>query len=455
MLYYFLKFILNITIRFYYKNIKLNGLELLPIDKPVLLASNHSSAFMDAIVMALLSKRKMHFLARSDVFNTPLKTWILSQFNIMPIYRIQEGADKLHRNAETFEKCHKLLNKNACIVIFPEGICLRDRKLQKLKKGLARIAFGSVEIGDYKLDLKIVPVGINYSKPNKHSGDLLINFGQPINVLDYLEEYKADKTKAIIRLTADTEAAMAREIIIIEKYEDETLMENLEELLGHHMNNGNYFSVNKTHQFKKDLAEKVNALTFDKELKETITNKSSSLFQRIKANKVLPAFINYENTQKNIAAKLFSKILLLTTLFPIFVIGAILNYIPYRISYIISKKTVRHIEFFASVNFTVGSFIFLIFYIILTIVIYTNFGITKAMIVLLLGPIFGLIAINYRSLFYELVGEWKVTTHREKFSGKLSQKIELLKLVQSFDAQKVKLSIIEKEINSEFKTKNA
>lgn len=67
------------------------------------------------------------------------------------------------KNDETFEKCSTMLEQNKAIIIFSEGLCIQERQLRKLKKGSARIAFGSEEKNNFNLDLMIVPVGVNFS----------------------------------------------------------------------------------------------------------------------------------------------------------------------------------------------------------------------------------------------------------------------------------------------------
>jgi glycerol-3-phosphate O-acyltransferase / dihydroxyacetone phosphate acyltransferase len=225
-----LKIILKTAVRAYYRRIDLKGLERIPGGKPVVLACNHPNAFMDAIVVAVFLERPPYFLARSDAFNTPLKNWLLSKLNLMPIYRIQEGADQLHKNTETFQKCASLLSKNATILMFPEGVCVQERRLRKLRKGLGRIVFGAEEVSSFQLNSCIVPLGINYTRPSKFNGDLVIKAGKAIEVADFIEDYKTDKARAMNSFTSKVEKEMARQVVIIPDLEDDELMGLIDQL---------------------------------------------------------------------------------------------------------------------------------------------------------------------------------------------------------------------------------
>src|SRR5664280_2945082 len=61
----------------------------------------------------------------------------------------------------TFSGIYEILRKNGNLIMFSEGICVPEKRLQKLRKGTARVAFGAEE--KFGVDVNIVPVGINYT----------------------------------------------------------------------------------------------------------------------------------------------------------------------------------------------------------------------------------------------------------------------------------------------------
>jgi 1-acyl-sn-glycerol-3-phosphate acyltransferase len=159
---------LRFWLRIHFRRIFLSNVSVIPAKGPAILACNHPNSFLDAIVVALLIKRPIHFLARSDVFRKPVARWILSQLHLIPIYRLQEGSENLEKNKDTFKRCSEILAKGGVILIFSEGNCILEKRLRPLKKGTARIAFTAEALSNWNLNIRIIPVGINYTHPTEN-----------------------------------------------------------------------------------------------------------------------------------------------------------------------------------------------------------------------------------------------------------------------------------------------
>src|SRR5688572_32022725 len=117
MIHRFLRFSLKLIFWIYYRKVDITGVENIPASGPVILACNHPNSFLDALLVGVYTKRRIYFLARSDVFNTPFKRWLLEQASVLPVYRLQEGMENLDKNKETFSKCFEILDQNALILI--------------------------------------------------------------------------------------------------------------------------------------------------------------------------------------------------------------------------------------------------------------------------------------------------------------------------------------------------
>ena len=100
----------------------------------------------------------------------------LHSLNILPVYRISEGAENLNTNYETFAKCRDIFRENGIVLIFSEGLCINEWKLRSLKKGTARLAFSSWQDG---INLTVLPVGINYNSFKSFGKNVHLNFGTP------------------------------------------------------------------------------------------------------------------------------------------------------------------------------------------------------------------------------------------------------------------------------------
>lgn len=148
------------------------------MDGPLLLAANHPNSFLDAIILDILFAQPIWSLARGDVFKKPLYTKLLTKLKILPVYRTSEGVENLETNYTTFDSCKEIFRRNGIVLMFSEGKCVNEWHLRPLKKGTARLAINSWQEG---IELKVLPVGINYSSFKRFGKNIFINFGTIIS----------------------------------------------------------------------------------------------------------------------------------------------------------------------------------------------------------------------------------------------------------------------------------
>lgn len=148
---------------------------------PLLIAANHPNSFLDAVIVSTLFNRPVYSLARGDAFAGKFFTKILHSCNMLPVYRISEGAENLENNYTTFTACKKLFEENKIVLIFSEGSCVNEWKLRPLKKGTARLAMNAWKEG---IPLQVLPLGINYSSFRFYGKNVHLNFGSFISKKD-------------------------------------------------------------------------------------------------------------------------------------------------------------------------------------------------------------------------------------------------------------------------------
>lgn len=112
---------------------------LLNTSGPLLIIANHPNSFLDAIIIGSRYNRRIHFLARGDVFTKTHHRFFLKLLNMIPVYRLREGKGFLHLNEYAFIESARLLKNNESVLIFIEGTCLNTNELQPFKKGTTRI----------------------------------------------------------------------------------------------------------------------------------------------------------------------------------------------------------------------------------------------------------------------------------------------------------------------------
>jgi 1-acyl-sn-glycerol-3-phosphate acyltransferase len=136
---YILKLFIRAALWIFCTEVNVNNRSLLKTKGPLLIIANHPNSFLDAIIIGAQYKRRIHFLARGDVFTKKHHRFLLGLLNMIPVYRQREGKQYLHLNEYAFNKSAELLEKQEAVLIFIEGICVNKNEIQPFKKGTSRI----------------------------------------------------------------------------------------------------------------------------------------------------------------------------------------------------------------------------------------------------------------------------------------------------------------------------
>jgi 1-acyl-sn-glycerol-3-phosphate acyltransferase len=109
--------------------------ELVPQSGPVILAPNHFS-FMDHFFSGAALRRKVQFMAKSQMFTRPLQ-FVFTHGGVFPV---QRGT----RDDEAFITAHTVLERGATLCMYCEGGRSRTGDLaEKPKPGIGRLALES------------------------------------------------------------------------------------------------------------------------------------------------------------------------------------------------------------------------------------------------------------------------------------------------------------------------
>jgi 1-acyl-sn-glycerol-3-phosphate acyltransferase len=145
--------------------------EKVPQSGPVILAPNHFS-FMDHFFLGVFIRRKVRFMAKSQLFKPPLQ-WVGYHGGVFPVRR---GV----RDEEAFITAHSILSRGGCVAMYPEAGRSRTGKLaEKPKPGIGRLAlesgapvvpvaiFGSSHVRNWK-KLQFPKVTVQYGDPIRY-----------------------------------------------------------------------------------------------------------------------------------------------------------------------------------------------------------------------------------------------------------------------------------------------
>jgi 1-acyl-sn-glycerol-3-phosphate acyltransferase len=146
------------------------GVENVPKAGPLVLAPNHFSQ-MDHFFTGLYLRRKIRFMAKSQLFGPPVLTYIYKHGGVFPIRR---G----HRDEEAFKTAFTILEQGGMLLVYAEGGRSRSGELGEVKPGIGRIALES--------GAPVVPVAIYGSAKVRRWKRLrfprvTVQFGEPLS----------------------------------------------------------------------------------------------------------------------------------------------------------------------------------------------------------------------------------------------------------------------------------
>jgi 1-acyl-sn-glycerol-3-phosphate acyltransferase len=194
----------KIGLFFTHKKIEVYGTENIPKEGAIIFIGNHQNALLDAILIPTTTSRNIHFLTRASAFKTKIADKILRSLNMIPVYRLRDGKDSMNKNIAIFEQCFEILKAKKAIQIFAEGEHHNFRSLLPLKKGFARIILGTLQ--KYPdLEIKIVPVGINYDSHLNFPSSVSVYYGKPILANPYFDIENPDTSYKDIKVKVASE----------------------------------------------------------------------------------------------------------------------------------------------------------------------------------------------------------------------------------------------------------
>jgi 1-acyl-sn-glycerol-3-phosphate acyltransferase len=145
------------------------GAENVPTVGPVILAPNHFSQW-DHFFSGVFIRRRVRFMAKSQLFSNPLIEFIFRHGGVFPVRR---G----HHDEEAFKTAFTILDRGGCILMYPEGGRSRTGGLGEPRPGVGRLA---LERG-----MPVIPVAIHGSSGVRRWRKLrfpkvTIQYGEPM-----------------------------------------------------------------------------------------------------------------------------------------------------------------------------------------------------------------------------------------------------------------------------------
>jgi len=222
--YKIIRLYVKLGLRSYFQKTQVFGLENIPKNQPILFVGNHRNGLIDPIMVATTNPNIHLFLTRASAFKNKIADILLRSINMIPIYRIRDGLDRIEKNQAIFEACHREFEKKGTVLIFPEGNHGLPRRVRQLTKGFARIAFGYFDSFP-NANLFIVPVGLNYSNMQEKGSAVAVYYGKPISVRNYYNPN--DEKKAIDSIKEKVSNSLKELTTQIDDLENHTKIERV------------------------------------------------------------------------------------------------------------------------------------------------------------------------------------------------------------------------------------
>jgi 1-acyl-sn-glycerol-3-phosphate acyltransferase len=155
----------------------------IPADGPAIIAPNHFS-FLDHFFVAVYLRRKVQFMAKSQLFKPPLEI----VFNNGGVFPVRRG----HHDEEAFKTAHAILERGGIVVMYAEAGRSRSGELGTPRHGLGRLALES--------GVPVVPTAIAGTERVRNWKRLqfpkvTVQFGEPLR-FERVEEPTREQAQA-------------------------------------------------------------------------------------------------------------------------------------------------------------------------------------------------------------------------------------------------------------------
>jgi hypothetical protein len=292
------------------------------------------------------------------------------------------------------------------------------------------VAFQSDEATGNKLNIKLIPVGLEYSHYIRYRQVLTVVYGNPIEVSEFHELYKINPDRALIELKNKLSDGIKKVMVHIDSEEDYEAIDELRSII-----NGKYSDDIKNPKIFRDrsLIEKLNHLkTSDNKTYRNLCSLSLSIKQ--KAQKLR---IDYRLLDKNKHPLLWlmAGMAFIILTFPIFVFGNIFNAIFLGLP-VWQTRSIKDPQFVSSVRYALSlilAILLLPLFLILSFIFFSAWWI--GLMFFLSLPLTGLFAWNYYLLYKRIKGGFRIrrfaSAQDKEFGQLMADHTELVNLIDN------------------------
>lgn len=375
-------------VRFFYKEMKVEG--TIPAGGRVITVANHPNGLVDPVVLGLALNKPMHFLAKSTLFKSALGRAATEAFFAIPVYRAKEADTK--QNDETFRRCHQILQRDAWLALFPEGVSHSDTQLQPLKTGAARIALSAEAASDFALGVTLLPVGLTYEDKETFRSAVTVSIGAPMTITHYKAQYEADPVAAAKALT--DELTVRLRAVVLEA-SDAVMWRGFRMAAHWIINNGGARGVaTEEEALARALARR------HAELMQSDPARAIALVDRVRAFDRLLDSVDveepFEVDVKVSSARLLRTALGLSLAAPFALVGALFGYVPYSVVDPLARRLAgKETDLIGTIKALLGMVILAVAYMVEAVAIGSLVHPLAGLATLFAAPLSGYVALRF------------------------------------------------------------
>jgi 1-acyl-sn-glycerol-3-phosphate acyltransferase len=194
LLYWFMYRVVRPLLRLVFRPV-VAGLDNVPAEGPVILASNHRS-FVDSVLIPLVLSRRVTFLAKAEYFEGRGAVRVLGAFlsamGHIPVPRTEQRAA-----VAALDIALRALGEGNAFAIYPEGTRSEDGRLYRGHTGVgwlalnAKVSIVPVAVRDTE---HIMPVGARFPRVLRPG----VKFGKPIDYTAFADMPPAKGRRALV-----------------------------------------------------------------------------------------------------------------------------------------------------------------------------------------------------------------------------------------------------------------
>lgn len=411
--------ILRFAMRIYFRRVEVVGLEHVPLKSPAIFVLNHPNALVDPAFLLCLAPRRVSFLAKSPLFRMPILGFFVRALDCLPVYRHQDEGEDVSKNREMFVAARALLARGGTIGICPEGVSHDEPRLRPIKTGAARIALGAVstvEATPTTLDqpasvpctgLKIVPAGLYYTSKTKFRSAVLLYFGQPIEVSPVELEPDGNPPRSAVRDLSNKIERALREVILDAEHEEALQTIGRAERI---------FSAERNEEESESLAGELQLQQRFNKAYAVLRERAPERLRKLEIRMIRfeeeltqagvdPDDLSPPTSTWDVFSHLITRVLLFLLLIGPATLGAVVHYPAYRLGgYLATRFSKNDEDVISTVKIISAMLLFPMTWLLAAAVSYKLQGWELSLLVTLLVPLAGYLAIRFFEGFDSFLG---------------------------------------------------